>query len=166
MFLLRGSVLAVLLMSLTAPLGWAQSTAESAIEQVYQQFRLAYDSLDAEIMAPLYTEDALYLNANAEEGVRRGREAILSSFRDQFSTAQERGSELKMSFRIIDRAVDGDLAYDVGYYKFEALPKEGDRFESAGKFVVVLQRGADGQWQFHVDAFSGAPLSAYEAAGK
>lgn len=166
LLLLRRSLLGLLLTVLTAQWGAAQSNAEQKIKEVYDQFSLAYDSLDAALIAPLYTEKALYLNSNSGEGVRRGRKHILRSFRDQFSAVRARGSKLKMSFRIIDRAVNGDLAYDVGYYKFEALPKEGDKFESAGKFVTVLRRGADGQWRFHVDAFSKAPLSAYEDAGK
>lgn len=166
MSLPRLLVLALLLTSFAAQLSFAQSDAEREIDQVYEQFSQAYDSLDAALVAPLYTEETLYLDDSSEEGVRRGREEVLRSFRDQFATARERGSKLKISFRIIDRAVDGDLAYDVGYYKYEAFPKEGDAFQAAGKFVTVLRRGSDGRWRFHVDAFSGAPLSAYEEAGQ
>lgn len=166
MKLLRLPILGLLLTSFVAQLSFAQPGAEREIEQVYEQFSQAYDSLDAAMVAPLYTEEALYLDDSSEEGVRRGREEVLRSFRDQFATARERGSKLRISFRSIDRAIDGDLAYDVGYYKYEAIPKEGDTFQAGGKFVTVLRRGSDGRWRFHVDAFSGAPLSAYEEAGQ
>lgn len=156
-------VLAVLALTLNTP-GYAQTGADADIDRVYQQFADAYDALDADQIAPLYAEDAHYVNANGEEGVRTGRDAILESFRSQFETARERGSDLSISFRIIDRAVDGDLAYDVGYYRFEAIPTEGDPFRAAGKFVTVLQRGSDGRWQFVVDAFGDAPLTAFDEA--
>lgn len=67
-----------------------------------------------------------------------------------------------MTFRILDREAEDSLAYDVGYYKFEAVPKEGDVFRSAGKFMTVFKRGTAGRWQFHVDAYSSALLTAFE----
>lgn len=158
--LLLGGLALLAALFLPGP-GYAQSDTE-ALEQVYEQFSAAYDSLDAARIAPLYTEDALYLTPNSEQGIRQGRDNILRSFRNTFARARKRGSTLKMTFRIVDRDVEDSLAYDVGYYKFEAVPKEGDAFRSAGKFVTVLKHGDNGQWQFHVDAYSRAPLAAFE----
>ena len=158
------SLLAFLLMLPAGNVASAQSGAEADIQKVYERFSAAYDSLDADMIAPLYADSALYVTSNPEEGVRRGRAGIIESFRGQFASARKRGSRLAISFRIIERAVDGDMAYDVGYYKFSAFPEEGDTFEAAGKFVAVLRRGADGQWRFQVDGFNPAPLSAYENA--
>lgn len=85
--LFRTAVGGALLLVLTASLSRAQSVEEGEIQQVYEQFSAAYDSLDAE----------------------------------------------------------GPLAYDVGYYKFEAFPKADEAFVSAGKFVTVLRKGDDGR---------------------
>jgi uncharacterized protein (TIGR02246 family) len=139
-------------------------TAASEINRVYRQFVEAHDALDADQIAPLYAAGAHNLNANGEEGVRTGRDAILENVRSLFEKARERGSDLSISFRIIDREIDGRLAYDVGYYRYESVPPEGEPVRGAGKFAAVLRRGSDGQWRFVVDAAGKAPLTAFDEA--
>jgi ketosteroid isomerase-like protein len=142
--------------------GSLAQSPETGIQQVYQQFSKAYEELDPTMIAPLYAEETYYLTPDPEEGIRKGKDEVLKSFTGTFKQAEKRGTELKMTFKIIKRDQSGSIAYDVGYYKFEAFPEEGQPFEAVGKFVTVLQKNNQGDWQFVVDAFSDAPINVFE----
>lgn len=127
----------------------------AGIDAVYQKFDAAYQALSAEAVAALYTEDALYLSPASD--VLRGREDIERSFRPMFVQAKGDGSRLRIRFEILDRGVEGDLGYDVGYYRLERTAADGTSGTGSGKFTVVSKRGQGGTWRFHVDGYSGVP---------
>lgn len=134
----------------------APSVAPHAgIDAVYQRFDAAYQALSAEAVAALYTDDALYLSPASD--VLRGRANVENAFRPMFDQAKSDGSKLRIRFEILDRGVQGDLGYDVGYYLLERTASDGTATTSKGKFTVVAKRGQDGTWRFHVDGYSGAP---------
>ena len=139
----------------------ASSTAddEAAIDAVYERFSQAYDEWDTQAMVNLYTDDALYLSGDG--AIRRGRAAIEQSF-SFLQRVKERGDTISISFRSVDRAIDGDLAYDVGYYQTISTPADGEPRTSVGKFVTVLKKQADGSWRFQVDGYNSAPVEAFD----
>lgn len=145
----------------------ATATAQSTLDEVYQRFSAAYDRLDADAVASLYTEEAQYLTPSSDRPIRQGRAAIKQSFEAFFNSIRDRQAALDISFRIVDRSISGDLAYDVGYYKLVVSYPEDPAKEpstSAGKFVVVAKKQADGTWQFHVDGYSSTPVAAFDEA--
>ena len=155
--------LTLLLLCLALPLSaLAQSDADrAAIDDVYDRFSEAYAQHAPDMVADLYLDEARYLPGSGDTPILEGRDTIRRQF--QFlSQSKERGTTLDISFRFVDRGIDGDLAYDIGYYKLVATPAEGEPRTSVGKFVTVLRQGADGQWRFVVDGFSGAPTEAFE----
>jgi uncharacterized protein (TIGR02246 family) len=155
--------LTLLLLCLTLPLSaLAQSDDDrAAIDAVYDRFSEAYAQHDPDMVADLYLDDARYLPGSGDTSILEGRDTIRRQF--QFlGQARERGTDLDISFRFVDRGIDGDMAYDIGYYKLVATPAEGEPRTSVGKFVTVLRQDDDGQWRFVVDGFSGAPTEAFE----
>jgi ketosteroid isomerase-like protein len=50
----------------------------------------------------------------------------------------------------------GDLAYNLGHYRFTAVPKvkSAPGIADEGKFVVVLKKEADGSWKYAADIFN------------
>ncbi len=134
---------------------------EAALDAVYARFSEAYEKLDPQIVANLYTEDARYLSGG-DGDMLRGRPAILDNFASFFTRSKENGVALRIEFRIVDRALSDDLAYDVGYYRLVSKKSDGEERTSVGKFVTVAKRQADGAWQFHVDSYSGAPVEAFD----
>ena len=134
------------------------------IDEVYEQFSDAYEQLDASLIEPLYAEDAHYLVSDPGAGIKTGRDAIIRSFRQHFSGARSRGLKLRITFRIIHREMEGTFAYDVGYYKYESFTEEGTPSAFAGKFVTVLRKDSDGNWQFAVDAYSNTPVASFDQA--
>lgn len=149
----------LLLALVSAPLA-AQTPAE--IDSVYAAFSRAYQTLDADLMRSLYTEDCRYLPTYAQ--MVQTCEGAMNGFTAMFENAEATGSHLDIEFAFVDRSVEGDLAYDVGYYHLTSTPPEGHPGHGYGKFVTVLKRGEDGQWRIHVDGYSAASAEAFQAA--
>jgi uncharacterized protein (TIGR02246 family) len=126
----------------------------AGIDDVYRRFSEAYKKLDAEAVTNLYTDDAFYLSPGTN--IERGREKILANFSGFFNSVKANGGSLTISFRILERRVSGDLAYDVGIYTL--AQKRGEQTRTGeGKFVVVARQVKSGDWRFHIDSYSDLP---------
>lgn len=125
------------------------------IDNIYRRFSEAYKKLEPLAVTDLYTEDAFYLSPGSE--ITRGREKIRANFEEFFRSVRENGGSLSISFRILDRRVSGDLAYDVGIYTLTQKRLNSEARTSTGKFVVVIRRMQNREWRFHVDSFSDLP---------
>lgn len=134
----------------------SNSTATLArFDAIYARFSRAYEQLDPDQVADLYTEDALYLRPRGD--IERGRDVIRAGFASMFERTRTAGDTLRISFERIDRHISGDLAFEVGYYTLVRTSATGDEKVSRGKFTVVLRRASDGTWRFAVDGYSPAP---------
>ena len=123
------------------------------IDAIYQRFQLAYEKLDAEMVAGLYTDDALYLVPDND--VMRGKENIRKNFSVFFDYNRNQGRKLNITFRILKRSVQGELGYDVGIYTLQSSKDGKILGEDQGKFVVVTRKMKDGTWKFELDSYSG-----------
>ena len=114
----------------------------AAIDKVRNQYVATWKAANAERIATLYTNDALVLYPNQPAVV--GSSAILAyfkSFFDQF--AQE---VFQLSSEEIE--VAGPWAFDRGTYRWRGVPRAGgDPIEDYGKYLVILERQADGSWK-------------------
>lgn len=128
------------------------------IESIYKRFSQAYTRLDPDRAASLYTEDALYLSPGGD--IRHGRNAIRETFESFFQWAADGGFNLEIAFDSVDRGIEGDLAYDIGYYTLTRRSGEEVVAKDRGKFVVVLKRQPNDSWRFHVDAYNSAHIEA------
>ena len=126
-----------------------------AIDAVYASFTEAYETLDPDLVANLYTANAVYLGPGRD--ALRGRAAIRDSFAGSFARTAERGESMTIAFDRFDRRIEGDAAYEVGYYRVTRTTADGQVKVGRGKFAVVLLRQPDGSWQFHVDSYSDVP---------
>ena len=97
----------------------------------------------------VYASDAALLPPNLPP--QKGRNAI-RSFWGGFLNAYTVRFELS-SDTIEGR---GDLAYNVGQYRFTAVPKAraDPGVADEGKFLEVLKRQSDGSWKYVVDMYS------------
>lgn len=126
----------------------------AGLDDIYRRFSEAYRKLDAQAVTNLYTDDAFYLSPGSE--IERGRKKILGNFSGFFNSVKTSGGSLTISFRILERRVSGDLAYDVGIYTL--AQKRGNQAQSSqGKFVVVARKMESGEWRFHIDSYSDLP---------
>ncbi len=140
--------------------------ASKSIDRLYQQFSESYQTLDVDLVANLYTEDAHYLTGDPNQATMTNRSQIRQGFANYFKWAQNNGNDLNISFRIIKRDIADSLAYDIGYYLIQSKAKNEQEFQvggNVGKFVVTMGLQQDGSWKFLLDGFSPAPYDAFYA---
>jgi uncharacterized protein (TIGR02246 family) len=125
------------------------------LDAVYQRLSAAYRALDSSAAITAYTQDALYLQPDEE--LVQGRKGIQAAFERLFEWAEAKNLELRLTFEIMERDVEHDLAYDVGLYTLARFHQGDELGSSRGKFVLISRRQADGSWLFHVDGFSRSP---------
>ncbi len=123
-----------------------------AIDAVYAAFSDAYRTLNVEKVGGLYTENAAYLPPDSE--ILQGREQIRPTFKTFFDWVKKEGQTMTISFRIVQRQVDNNLAYDVGIYTITQYKDGKQAGTGKGKFVVVAAKDKTGSWRFQVDGFS------------
>jgi uncharacterized protein (TIGR02246 family) len=121
----------------------------AAIRATDSAFVAATNAGNVDGVAAVYANDAALLPPNLPP--QKGREAIRSfwgGFLKAYTVRFEIGSDT-----IEGR---GDLAYNLGHYRFTALPKaKGDPgVADEGKFVEILKKQPDGSWRYVVDMYS------------
>lgn len=120
---------------------------DTSIDGLFESFTAAYARLDAAAVAGLYAEGVLYLPAGGE--ILEGRQAIHDILEPFFSAVREEGGTAEIVFVHEKRDVEGDLAYDVGYY--EVTSTTGGTLR--GKYFLVLERD-EGRWRIRVESNS------------
>lgn len=126
-------------------------SAHKEIDAIYKTFSEAYRTLDVEKVANLYTENAAYLPPAND--ILQGRAAIRPTFQSFFDWIKSEGRTMTISFRIFQRKVDKNLAYDVGIYTIRQFKDGKEAGTGQGKFIVVAVK-EKGNWRFQVDGYS------------
>jgi ketosteroid isomerase-like protein len=137
-----------------APLAGQDRSVDAALTAVYARFTEAYKRADARMVADLYSEDAYYLQPDAE--VLQGRPAVLGVFRsflDPIKAQNKPGPAIY--FDILEREISGNLGWDIGYYRMGPAGSDSASATRGGKFIVLWRKDPDGQWRIHTDGYSG-----------
>ncbi len=130
----------------------SKSATDQAFDAIYARFSEGYKLADPAIVTALYTPDAFYLAPGSR--IERGEEVVRKAF-SFLGSYKNRPRGPSIGFRIVDRQVSGDLAWDIGYYLMNAEGKPiTAEDEPNGKFIVLWKRGADGQWKIFADGYS------------
>ena len=135
---------------------------KAAIDEVYNTFTKAYETLDAELIKSIYEEDAIYMPPS-EEGFELGQSAFIGGFENMFKYSKMNNHGMTIAFRFQDRDIANDLAYDIGYYKITRDSADTVLGTASGKFITILKKQEDGSWKFRADGYNGAPVSAFDA---
>lgn len=122
------------------------------IDAIYAAFGDGYRTLDVEKVTALYSESAAYLPPNSP--VLNGRDEIRPTFKSFFDWVRAEGRTMTISFRILQRGTDKNLAYDVGIYTIRQFKDGREVGVGEGKFVTVATRAKDGKWRFQVDGYN------------
>jgi ketosteroid isomerase-like protein len=122
---------------------------EAAIRGADSAFMTAVNAADVNGIVGVYAADAALLPPNLP--IQRGHDAVKafwSGFLDVYTVRMETGSDIVEG--------RGDLAYNVGHYRFTAVPKAkgAPGVADEGKFVEVLKKQPDGSWKYVVDMYS------------
>src|SRR5712692_8165243 len=126
--------------------GPSLSRAEAAVRKVTQDWALACNTKQLDDLVELYATDAIVLRPNVPPV--RGTAAI----REFFCAVLDAGlGEVELDPLRVE--VFGDMAYEAGRCKM-LVPAMGKRREERGKYLVVLNRQAGGEWKVIADCWS------------
>jgi ketosteroid isomerase-like protein len=128
----------------------ALSASDSAgIAAADSAFVAAVNSGDATAVTAVYASDASLLPPNLP--VQRGRAAIRTFWGGLLDA-------YTVTFEISPDILEGrgDLAYEMGHYRFTAVPKakSAPGIADEGKFVDILKKQPDGTWKYAVDIYN------------
>ena len=118
----------------------------AAIASLRNEYVSAWKSGNAEHVARLYANDGVVLYPNNPAVV--GESEILAYFKSFFDEFDPKNFELTSK----EVKIAGDWAFDRGTYLVSTTPKKGGEvLEDNGKYLVILQRQADGSWKISRD---------------
>ena len=140
--------------------GGQDANDEAAIRDQNKKWLEAIVAKDASAVAQIYAEDGTMLPPNAPKA--SGRDAVQKGWEEMFKIP---GVQLTFDTERFVFAKSGDVAVDIGTYKFSA--GEGATMQTdTGKSVVTWVK-RDGKWLVLTDMFSSdlpTPLPATPAA--
>jgi ketosteroid isomerase-like protein len=121
----------------------------AAIRATDSAFAAAANTGNVDGVVAVYARDAALLPPNLPP--QKGQTAIRSfwgGFLNAYTVRFEIGSDT-----IEGR---GDLAYNLGHYRFSAVPKAkaDPGVADEGKFLEILKKQPDGSWKYVVDMYS------------
>lgn len=125
------------------------------LDEIYRRFSEGYKKLDAASVVNLYSETAAYLAPGSN--IQIGRQKVSEIFTGFFDSVKKRKGRLEISFRIAQRQVDKNFAYDVGIYTLTSFNEKGESSKDSGKFIVVAKREKSDIWRFQVDGYNALP---------
>jgi uncharacterized protein (TIGR02246 family) len=128
----------------------ALSASDSAgIAAADSAFVAGTNSGNAAAVAAVYAPDGSLLPPNMP--LQQGREAIRTFWAGLLDA-------YTVKFEISPDIIEGrgDLAYNMGRYRFTAVPKakSGPGIADEGKFVEILKKQPDGSWKYAVDIYN------------
>jgi ketosteroid isomerase-like protein len=130
------------------PLGGASlSRAETALRKLAQDWALACNTKQLDDLVDLYVPDAMVLRPNVP--AVRGTAAIREFF---FGLLDSGMSEVEMD--PLRSELFGDFGYETGRCKSLVPVAMGKRREERGKYLVILNRQANGEWKIMADSWS------------
>jgi uncharacterized protein (TIGR02246 family) len=116
--------------------------AREGIAKTRSEYVAAWEAANAGKIAQLYTENALVLYPN--QPAVTGRSAIVDYFNGFFAEFPQNEFEL-ISAEI---EIAGPWAFDRGAYRWKGVTRAGgEPAEDSGKYLVILQRQATGDWK-------------------
>lgn len=145
---LRTAAAILLVLPVSAISAQAQESADrAAILQQSLALSDAYVRGDIEALVAIYTSDGVAVPGAAD--FVRGRESLL----DLWQLGPGR-TVLRHSATPTELVIDGDHAYDWGYYEGQAAQNGEPRPPFRGAYVIVWRRGDDGVWRIAVDMWN------------
>jgi uncharacterized protein (TIGR02246 family) len=130
----------------------------AALNAAREAFMAAYEKGDADAIGRLYHPEAVSEPNN--QPTLKGREAIVASLKGMFEQVS-----VKVVLTPEETRTLGSVGLDRGQYTVMVTPKAGaPPTSSAGRYVVVFVKDADGQWKVSRDMDNAAGLPPPTAA--
>ena len=125
---------------------------KDSIQAREREWSAAFKAGDAAGIGNLYSEDGATVQPVGDWW--RGRATITEGMKKQLDTVNVTARE-----DITDEVIPaGDYIIEIGHYSMAGTTKKGNKpISSAGRYMVVWRKDADGQWRLYRDIGSEAP---------
>ena len=110
----------------------------AALDERTEYFVTHYNMHHADMVAALYTEDAMFLGADGS--VLEGRAAIEANFTEGMA------GEPTLSLDVLDRTILGDNAISLGTWSLETTPEGASESMTLGGHFLNWSVKVDGEW--------------------
>ena len=126
------------------------------IDSVYHAFSYSYTVLNPELTANCYLINAVSIAHydNRKPFILNGKQAILDDFKGFFSSIKDNKQTMTITFKIIERTLNNNKIFDIGYYQLSFVKDGKDIEKSFGKVAIILVKDANNQWKYETDTNS------------
>lgn len=121
--------------------------ARTSIERANAQWRAAFRSGDSASLARIYAPDASLFPPSAAS--IEGRDRIIEYF-----GAQRRAGIGEADLKTLDVVVVGDVAYEVGTYRFRFDGERAGLAGDAGRYFAIWKASGGSNWRYQVGIWS------------
>jgi len=129
--------------------GAAQDDVQRQIDNdVWIPLFAASDKFDADKFLSIYSKDLVRVSVDANQVY--GMERFESEIRPGFKRARERGIRRKSEMRFLRRTATGNLAFETGYFRSEAVLANGELSVRYTLFEFILRKEGK-HWKILVD---------------
>ncbi|QIZ76333.1 YybH family protein [Ferrimonas lipolytica] len=135
--------------------GFASIEVNDNINRFYDNFSVAYETLDSESIKQQYSDQALMMGVSDKIPIVDGRSEILAAYSKWFSKVQQRDATIEIRFRCSNRIQHGDVVVDAGYYQMRYQPpKESGEAATqfGGKYLFTFAKDGNGEWKILADS--------------
>jgi uncharacterized protein (TIGR02246 family) len=113
----------------------------AAVKEVSKGIIAADNSSDIAAVSDLYEDEAVWLPPSGP--VVEGKAVILARYKTSFDQLKLEYSELS-----VETQIGGDWAFDRGFVRGTATPKDGSATRTTSdKYIMILHRGKDHRWR-------------------
>jgi len=125
---------------------------KDSIQAREREWSAAFKAGDAACVGNLYSEDGASIQPAGDSW--RGRAAITDGMKKQLDTVNVTARE-DITEEVIPA---GDHIIEIGHYSMAGTTKKGNKpVSSAGRYMVVWRKDADGVWRLYRDIGAEAP---------
>ena len=142
-------ILAVSMICAAAP-AMAAHPEDGAINAVYQRLAASRAAGDVPGMASAFAPGALLVDSRPGPAIS-GAE-LAGRLHPMAERLRSDNARVETAYRLERRSVLGEIALDAGYMRQTVRRADGQAMTRYARFLVTLQRGADGAWRIIGDA--------------
>ena len=119
-----------------------------------KKFSRLFVTGQTEALVNLYTPDAKIFPEN--KPILYGKEDLT-----EYWTPQPKGEWRRLAHKVTPEEIhiEGNVAYDYGYYEGKSIRRDQSGEESSfkGKYVIIWKKQEDGDWKIYLDIWSRVP---------
>jgi len=143
------SFLLLVLIQNTAGFSQPDSLRQQINQQVWKPFMKAFNDLDTEGFMAVHSRE---MSRVIQDGnLIYGHDKYNMEMKQGNENAKKTNQRRTLELRFTQRIAANDRAFEVGYYKFTSIERNGNIRKGFGKFHVLLRR-ENGTWKILMDA--------------